>query len=112
VVELGELPTLADVHNIQHVMENREVILVDHNADDALRKFVESVEAAVGTVAATEGRIAAAQRVAAMVAARLGGAMSDAALGAQYQQYSQSEQRANSPPGPVLQIGGLTVRSA
>ena len=48
------------------------------------------------------------QRVAVLVATKLGGAMSDGALGAQYSTYSQSLQHTQG--STVLLLGTLSVR--
>lgn len=107
VADKGELPALPLLRQCV-VLEGREVITVDPGADQGLRTFldVKIIEAI-----SNEGSMDTTWRlgmVAALVAARLGGAAPDLALAARYSQYSNSMQIGQQ--SAVLPLGMLTVR--
>lgn len=107
VAEKDELPPLTGLIERCSVLEGREVILIDPQVDNELRAFLDGPVVEVAS-AAGEAHMVRVQRVAVLVATKLGGAMSDGALGAQYSTYSQSLQHTQG--STVLLLGTLSVR--
>lgn len=107
VAEKDELPQLSELMERCSVLEGREVILIDTQVDNDLRAFLDGPVVEVAS-AAGDVLMVRVQRVAVLVATRLGGAMTDGALGAQYSTYSQSLQHTQG--STVLLLGSLSVR--
>lgn len=108
VAEKDELPPLTGLLERCSVLEGREVVLIDPQMDNELRAFLDGPVVEVAS-AAGEAHMVRVQRVAVLVATKLGGAMSDAALTAQYSTYSQSLQHTQG--STVLLLGTLSVRT-
>jgi Ethylene-responsive protein kinase Le-CTR1 len=108
VAEKDELPQLTELIERCSVLEGREVILIDPSLDNDLRAFLDGPVVEVAS-AAGESIMYRVQRLAVLVATRMGGAMTDGALGAQYSTYSQSLQHTQG--SAVLLLGMLSVRT-